>query len=71
MNKVTNEHKQETSHKSEGKDADPRESALQEAREVLAKAANVDERSFHPHISMYSLMLTLLQLVELYDNQPG
>lgn len=71
MKKVTDEHKHERSHETERKDADPREAALQEAREVLAKAINADERSFNPHISMYSLALTLLQLVELFDSQPG
>lgn len=48
-----------------------RQAALQKARKALAETTSADEESFKPYISMYSLSLTLLQLVELYDSQPG
>jgi hypothetical protein len=49
-----------------------RDAALQKAKETLnPERPGENQAAFNAYISMYSMTLTLLQLVELYDNQPG
>jgi outer membrane biosynthesis protein TonB len=49
-----------------------RDTALKEARETLnPERPGENTAANNAYISMYSMSLTLLQLVELYDNQPG
>lgn len=49
-----------------------RELALQKARETLNnERPGENPAAYNAYISMYSLALSLLQLIELYDNQPG
>jgi hypothetical protein len=67
MKKVTNEYKHKRSHEMERKDAEPREPALHDA---MSDTTNADA-GWNPYVSMYSVILTALQLSELYDNKPG
>jgi outer membrane biosynthesis protein TonB len=53
-------------------ESETREAALNQARETLnPERPGENAAAFNAYISMYSMTLTLLQLVELYDNQPG
>lgn len=47
------------------------ESARQDDKKVLPETIGTDTAAYNAYISMYSMTLTLLQLVELYDNQSG
>lgn len=53
-------------------EVDNKDAALQQARERLnPERPGENVAAFNAYISMYSMALTLLQLVELYDNQTG
>jgi hypothetical protein len=72
MIKNANQKKREASKEAAQVDeAATREAELQEVRDVLEERCALKSGPYNAYISMYSLGLTLLQLVELYDNQPG
>lgn len=53
-------------------ESETKDVALQKAKERLnPERPGENQAAFNAYISMYSMALTLLQLVELYDNQPG
>jgi hypothetical protein len=53
-------------------EVDNREAVLAKTKEVLnPERPGENQAAFNAFISMYSMSLTLLQLVEIYDNQPG
>lgn len=64
--------KEEPAKASAPAESENREAALKQARETLnPERPGENPAAFNAYISMYSMTLTLLQLVELYDNQPG
>jgi hypothetical protein len=72
MNKQTTQEKREPSQEvTQVDDTTTREAALQQVRDVLEERCSVKGGPYNAYVSMYTLALTLLQLVELYDNQPG
>jgi hypothetical protein len=72
MNKNTNQEQREASREAAQVDeAAIREAELREVRDMLHERWALKSGPYNAYISMYSLGLTLLQLVELYDNQPG
>lgn len=60
MNKETAQEKRE-----------PSQEVTQVDKEATLEAALRDRAAYNPYVSIYSLTLTALQLVEIYDNQPG
>ena len=41
------------------------------AGKAQTEANNLDEAAYNPYVSLYSLTLSALQLVELHDHYPG
>jgi outer membrane biosynthesis protein TonB len=52
--------------------ADNREALLAQAKELInPERPGENQAAFNAYISIYSMILTALQLTEIYDNQPG